>query len=230
MDIDLVIQMPTGLWTSPDSKMLYKSFCLRVGLDKGNTLLDVLLEVDEAGIEELLLVLVDGANLVDLLGTVGTELDAGSEEVDALVLEERGVNEGGLDDALLALSSAQERLGEASTGHGHGEGGGASTVLGLDNLITTELDAVDESVTGLAREGGVVGLGEEGDDGHTGVATNDGDLLAVGVGLLDLGDEARGADNVEGGNTEQALGVVDTSGLENLRDDGDSGVNLRPLI
>lgn len=99
--------------------MLYKSFCLRVRLDEVNTLLDVLLEVNEAGIEKLLLVLVDGANLVDLLGTVGAELDAGSEEVDALVLEERGVDKGGLDDALLALSGAQERLGEASTGHGH---------------------------------------------------------------------------------------------------------------
>jgi hypothetical protein len=210
--------------------MLYKSFCLRVSLDEVNTLLDVLLEVNEAGIEKLLLVLVDGADLVDLLGTVGAELDAGGEEVDALVLEERGVDEGGLDDALLTLSGAQERLGEASTGHGHGEGGGASTVLSLDDLITTELDAVDELVTDLAGDGGVVGLGEEGDDSHTRVTTNDGDLLVAGVGLLDLGDEARGTDNIKGGNTEQALGVVDTSGLENLRDNGDGGVDLRPLI
>jgi hypothetical protein len=62
------------------------------------------------------------------------------------------------------------------------------------------------------------------------VTTNDGDLLVAGVGLLDLGDEARGTDNIKGGNTEQALGVVDTSGLENLRDNGDGGVDLRPLI
>lgn len=207
-----------------------RGFCLRVSLDEVNTLLDVLLEVNEAGIEELLLVLVDLADLVDLLDTVGAELDAGSEEVDALVLEQRGVDEGGLDDALLTLSGAQERLGEASTGHGHGEGGGASTVLSLDDLVTTELDAVDESVPGLTSDGGVVGLGQKGNNGHTGVTADNGDLLAGGVGLLDLGDEARGADNVQGGNTEQALGVVDTSGLVDLGDDGDGGVDLRPLV
>jgi hypothetical protein len=229
MDIDLVIEMPSGV-RNPDPNMLYRRFSSRVGLDEVNTLLDVLLEVDEAGIEELLLVLVDLADLVDLLDTVGAELDAGSEEVDTLVLEQRGVDEGGLDDALLTLGGAQERLGEASTGHGHGEGGGAGTVLGLDDLVTTELDAVDESVTGLTRDGGVVGLRQEGDDGHTGVTADNGDLLAGGVGLLDLGDEARGADNVQGGDTEQALGVVDTSGLVDLRDDGDGGVDLRPLV
>ena len=167
---------------------------------------------------------------MDLLDTVGAKLDAGSEEVDTLVLEQRGVDEGGLDDALLTLSGAQERLGEASTGHGHGEGGGASTVLSLDDLVTTELDAVDESVTGLTSDGGVVGLGQKGNNGHTGVTADNGDLLAGGVGLLDLGDEARGADNVQGGNTEQALGVVDTSGLEDLGNDGDGGVDLRPLV
>ena len=187
---------------------------LRVGLDEVNTLLDVLLQVSQAGIEELLLVLVDLADGVDLLNTVGAELDLGGEEVDALVLVQRGVDEGGLDDTLLALGGVEERLGEAGTGHGHGEGGGAGTVLGLDDLVTTELDAVDESVAGLAGDGGVVGLREQGDDGHTGVATDDGDVLAGGVGLLDLGDEARGTDDIEGGDTEETLGVVDTRALK----------------
>jgi hypothetical protein len=198
----------------------------RVGLDEVNTLLDVLLEVSQAGIEETLLVLVDLADGVDLLNTVGAELDAGSEEVDALVLVQRGVDEGGLDDTLLALGGAEERLGEASTGHGHGEGGGTGTVLGLDNLVTTELDAVDKGIAGLTGDGGVVGLGKQGDDGHTGVATNDGDSLAGGVGVLDLGDEARGTDDVKGGDTKQTLGVVDVAGLVDLGNDGDGGVDL----
>lgn len=207
-------------------------FHLRVGLDKVNALLDVLLQVNQAGIEELLLVLVDLTDRVDLLNTVGAELDLGGEEVDTLVLVQGRLDKGGLNDTLLALGGAEEGLGEAGTGHSHGEGGRASTVLGLDNLITTELDAVDESVAGLARDGGVVGLRQQGNNGHTGVATDDGDLLASRVGLLDLRDEARGADDIEGGDTEQALGVIDTLGLVDLGDDGDGGVDLgeRPLI
>jgi hypothetical protein len=58
------------------------------------------------------------------------------------------------------------------------------------------------------------------------VATNDGDGLAGGVGLLDLGDEARGTDDIKGGDTEETLGVVDTPGLVDLGDDGDGGVDL----
>jgi hypothetical protein len=76
----------------------------------------------------------------------------------------------------------------------------------------------------------VVGLGQKGDDGDTGVTTDDGDLLSGGVGALDLGDEARGADDVQSGNTEEALGVVDAGGLEDLGDDGDGGVDLTGYI
>ena len=163
---------------------------------------------------------------MDLLSTVGAKLDLGGEEVNTLVLEERGFDEGRLNDTLLALGSAEEGLGETGTGHGHGEGGGTSTVLSLDDLVTTELDAVDESVTGLTSDGSVVGLGQKGDDGDTGVTTDDGDLLVGGVGVLDLGDEAGGTDNVQGGDTEETLGVVDTGGLVDLGDDGDGRVDL----
>jgi hypothetical protein len=58
------------------------------------------------------------------------------------------------------------------------------------------------------------------------VATDDGDVLGGGVGVLELGDEARGTDDVEGGDTEEALGVVDALGLEDLGGDGDGGVDL----
>jgi hypothetical protein len=198
---------------------------LRVLSGELDTLGDVALEVREAGIEELLLVLGDLADGVDLLDTVGAELDVGGEVLDALVLVEGRVDEGGLDDVLLALGSLEERLGEAGTSHGHGEGGGTSTVLGLDNLVTTELDALDVAVELLARQV-VAGLGEEGNDGSAGVATDDGDVLGGGVVVLDLGDEAGSADNVEGGDTEEALGVVDALGLEDLGGDGDGGVDL----
>jgi hypothetical protein len=61
---------------------------LRVLLDEFNTLLDVLRKVGNTGIEELLLVFGDFANGVDLLDTVGAELDVGAEVFAALVLVE----------------------------------------------------------------------------------------------------------------------------------------------
>jgi hypothetical protein len=163
---------------------------------------------------------------VNLLNTVGAELNVGSEVLDALVLVEGRVDKGGLNDVLLALGGLEEGLGEAGTGHGHGEGGRASTVLGLDDLVTTELDALDVGVELLAREA-LARLGQKGDDGGTGVTANNGDVLGGGVRVLDLGDEARGADNIEGGDTEQALGVVDTSLLEDLGGDGNGRVDLQ---
>lgn len=193
-----------------------------VGGNKGNTLLNVLLEVDDAGVEEALLGGVDVADGEDLLDTIGAELDAGAEELDTLLLVERGLDKGGLND-LLASGSAEERVRHAGTSHGHGEGGRASTVLGLDDLITTELDTLDELSVGA--EVRVAALAEERDNGDTGVATDNGDVLVLGVSVLDLGDEAAGADNVEGGDTEEGLGVVDTGVLEDLGADGDGRVD-----
>jgi hypothetical protein len=71
----------------------------------------------------------------------------------------------------------------------------------------------------------VVGLGEKGNNGDTRVSSNDGNLLVGGVGVLDLRDEAGSTDDVEGGDTEEALGVVDTLGLEDLGGDGDGRVD-----
>ena len=57
------------------------------------------------------------------------------------------------------------------------------------------------------------------------MAADDGDLAFVGVGAGDFGEEACGADDVEGGDAEDAAGVVDTSLLQDLGDDGDGGVD-----
>lgn len=202
---------------------------LRVALDEVNTLLDVLLQVNESSLEELLLVGGDVADGEDLFGTVGAELNPGGEEVDALVLVERALDKSGLDDALLTLGSLEEGLGETGTSEGHGEGSGTSAILGLDDLVTTKLNTVDELVTGSAVEVGVVGLGEEGNDGDTRVTTDNGDDLVGGVGVLELGDEARSTDDVKSGDTEETLGVVDTLGLVDLGDDGDGRVDLSTL-
>jgi hypothetical protein len=125
----------------------------------------------------------------------------------------------------VALGSAEERLGEASTSHSHGQGSRTGTALGLDNLVTTELDALDVGVKLLALEV-VAGLAEQRNDGSTAVATDDGDVLVGGVAALQLRDEARGTDDIEGGNTEETLGVVDALGLEDLGGDGNGRVDL----
>lgn len=59
------------------------------------------------------------------------------------------------------------------------------TILGLDDLITTELDSLDEVselLTALLNDGStVLLLGEKRDDGDTGVTTDDGDVDVLGV-------------------------------------------------
>jgi hypothetical protein len=94
----------------------------------------------------------------------------------------------------------------------------------LHNLVTTELHALDVGGELITLEL-VAGLAEERDDRLAGVASHDDDLLVGWVGALDLGDEAAGADDVEGGHAEELLWVVDTGGLEDLGGDGDGAVD-----
>ena len=195
----------------------------RVGGNESNTFLNVLLQVSNASLHELLLSSIELADRLDLSNTLRAQNNLGAEEVNALILVERRLNERGLGDALLALDSAENGVSHAGTSHSHGESGGTGTVLGLDDLVTTELNTVDELSVG--GQVGVVGLGEERDDGGTRVSTDDGDALILGVGVFDLADEAGSTDNVEGGDTEEELGVVDASSLEDLLADGDGGVD-----
>lgn len=142
---------------------------------------------------------------MDLLNTVGAELDVGSKVLNTLLGEDIRLDEGGLDNVLLAGDGGlEEGVGEAGTSESHGEGGRAGSVLGLDDLVTSELDAVGQSLDLLLGEG-VAGLGEEGDDGDARVATDDGDLGILSRDLLDLRDEAGGTDNIEGGDTEESI-------------------------
>jgi hypothetical protein len=191
--------------------------------------LDVLAQVSQAHIEELLLVVGDLSNRVNLLHTVGAELDVGGEVLASLILVQGRVDECRLNDVLLALSSLKQALSKARTSHSHGESSGTGTILSLDDLVTTELYAAD--VLGELFLGEVEArLAEEGNNGGTRVAANNGYVLVGRVGVAELGDEARGTDNVEGGHTEEALGVIDTLGLENLGGDGNGGVDLEPLV
>ena len=167
----------------------------------------------------------DLANWVDFLNSRRSKLNRGSEELNTLVLVERALDERGLNDTLLALCSLEEALRKAGTCHSHRESGRSGTTLCLDDLVTTELDTLNVGVT-LGTFEVVTSLGEERNDSRTGVTTNDCDVLGGRVSALDLRDEARRADNIEGGDTEEALGVVDTLRLEDLSSDGNGRVDL----
>ena len=200
-----------------------------------NTLGNVALEAGVASLEKLLLSSVGRSdNVLSLLDTILAELDGDGEVVEASLLSDgvatgdtRDVDERRLDDAGLALGGLDDLLGKAEAGVGHGEGGGSGTVLGLDDLVATELDAVDESIElVLGDVDGGLGLAEQRDDGLAGVATNDGD---DGLGRVPLAsnalDEGLGADNVEGGDTEELLGVEDAGLGEDLGGNGHSAVD-----
>ena len=183
----------------------------RSSSNKGLALLDVLLELGQARVNQRLLIRRDLANGVDLFNTVRAKLDIAREEVDAVrLLVERVLDESRGDDALLAANGAQQCVGEDSCGVCHGKGRGAGTILGLDNLITTVLDTVDQLGVVLALDGSAeLRLGEEGNDGHTGVATNNRDGGGCRVSLArDLREEAGSADDIERGDTvEEKRGV-----------------------
>ena len=68
-------------------------------------------------------------------------------------------------------------------------------------------------------------MGEKWHNGDTRVTSDNNDVLVYGVGALDLADEARRAHNIEGGNTEETLRVVDTSLLEDLSNNGNGTVD-----
>lgn len=193
---------------------------------------------------------------MDLLDTLGTELDIGRKVLDTLGLVQGGLDKGRLDDAGLAVEGSDERVGESGASYmlaegkhlmsrltvTHGEGGRSGTSLGLDNLcgsahrrcyeatqvrtVTTKLDPVNESLVLLALDvGTLASLAQKRDNGDTGVSTDDSDVDVLGVGVLDLAEESRGSDDVEGGDTEESLLVEDTSLLEDLGEDRDGRVD-----
>jgi hypothetical protein len=96
--------------------------------------------------------------------------------------------------------------------------------LGLDDFVTTELDTVGESIKLLLGEL-LTSLGEKGNNGDTGVTTDDSDIDVLGVLTLNFRDEAGSTDNIKGSDTEKTLGVIDTVLLENLSEDRDGGVD-----
>lgn len=113
------------------------------------------------------------------------------------------------------------------TGESHGQGGRASAILGLDDLVTTKLDTVDQVLVLVARnrDAGLDST-EDGDNGLARVSTNNGDSkLRAGLLAGDLSNKGLSTNDIKGGDTEESLGVEDALGLQNLGGDGDCRVD-----
>lgn len=177
----------------------------RLSLGESLAFGNVALELGDGRIDQALLVGADLTHRVDLGHALGAQLHIRGKVLNVLARKHVRLDKRGLDHTLLASDRGlEERVGEARAGKCHGQGGGAGTVLGLDDLVAAKLDALGQSLNLGVREG-VAGLGEQGDDGHARVTANDGDLGLVGRDLLDLRDKARGADDIKSGDAEKTV-------------------------
>lgn len=110
----------------------YRQFFENLSLNEALALLNVLLQVSNALVDKVLLVVGGLTDGEDLLNTVGTKLNVGSEELNTLVSVDRGLNEGGLNNTLLALAGLEKAVSETGTSESHGESSRSSTVLGIN--------------------------------------------------------------------------------------------------
>lgn len=163
-----------------------------------------------------------------------TKLDGDGEVIDACsfgngitTFDTWQIHKGVFNDTLLTLGGLQKRLCESESGVGHGEGGRTRAILGLDDFIASKLNSVHQSIELVGRNvDGRLGQAEEWHNGVTRMTTDNGDVEFAGVFLSnDASDESLGTDDVKGGDTEQLLGVEDTSLLEDLGSDRDCRID-----
>ena len=224
----LVIRATVNVQPSTHSSPLssYTSIppLIHILLHPALTFLNVALQIHQALVEQTLLIIRNLANRVDLLHAVRAKSNVRRKVGATLVLVKRRVDEGGLNDALLALRRFEQGLREASTSHSHRKRSRALAILRLYDLITAKLHTVHVFIELLALEF-VPRLAKQRHDCLAGMTANDGDVLVRGIGVLELGDEAGGADDVEGGDAEELLGVVDAFALEDFGGDGNGAVD-----
>ena len=115
-----------------------------------------------------------------------------SREVFGLCL--LGANVGAFDDSLFSVQGTDQRESEAGSSHGHRQSGWSAASLGLNNFRTSflkltsisysvskpnwlrvYLDTLSKSFQLISGERNTrLALGNKGDDGHSGVTTDDG--------------------------------------------------------
>ena len=161
----------------------------------GTHLGDAFLKLRKRSLDKPLLVLVDTPNREDLLNTVHAQLNWDRKICEILsnltlnlctsLSVSSQVDITRSNDPLLAVQRPQDLSCKLGPSVRHTKGSTPGTILGLDDLISTKLDAVCKSFDGfllyaaygaiLGYENRVGGLGEEGDDGDAAVASNDRD-------------------------------------------------------
>lgn len=194
-------------------------------MGKFYTLGDVSFKLSNSFADEALLKGSNFSNFMDFLDTLGSELNIGGEERNSLLGEEGAFNKGGLDDVFLPRKSFEEAESESGAGKSHRQGGTTLSVLGLDNFVTTKLNTVGEGFELFVVKLKTLDLGKEGNNGGTGVATDDRNLNILGVFLHLFGDESRGANNIKGSHAKETASIVYIVLLEDFSNDGDSGIN-----
>jgi len=163
--------------------------------------------------------------LLDL--AVSAEEKWGGEVVDVDTGEVLGLDVGALDD-FLAVHGSDDGIGESSGGVGHREGGRSATGLGLDDFGSSVLDSLGEGGDLLSVErvdaAGGLDLGENWDNGDSGVTSDDWDVDVVGVLGSEDGDELVGTDDIESGDTVDS-GSINAELLVDLGGDGNGRVD-----
>lgn len=114
------------------------------------------------------------------------------------------------DDALLTLDRPEERISKLGGSVSHTERRAPCAVLSFYDFVASILNPVHERLPLLAALRHCFARGrlrEEGHDGDARVTAHDGDRRVKRVCAGDAGEEARGTDDVEGGDTEELPGV-----------------------
>lgn len=129
-------------------------------------------------------------------------------------------------DNVLAALGGQTVVGESGGGESHREGSTSGSGLGFNNLGTGILNPGGQSFGGLGIETHAWGgLTDDWDDGDSGVATDDWNILVGNVVSGFFGDESLGSNNIQSGDSEDFVWVVDSELFVDLSGDWDGGVD-----
>jgi len=204
---------------------LNPSMEVKVSLHLGNevfTLLDACLEFRDSSGQQTSLIVTELAQAEVLLQTILPKEDRGGEV--GCVSDVRS-DVGTLSDAGLSIEGFDHGESKPSPSIGHGQGGTASSGLGLHHLSTSVLNPGSEGFKHILGEGNAGGaLGDEGDDGDASMSTNNRALNMGWVQTLHAANEGIGSDDIKGGDTKDVSWVL-TSLLVNLCSNGDCAVH-----
>lgn len=163
--------------------------CIYLFVGKVDPLLDLCLQIGQHLVEPSLFVVGDLAVSQDLGDAIGSEFAGGGKEGS---VGDGGLDKGTLDNVIGSVHGLQDLVGEQVSGVCHGKSGGSGTGLGLDDLVSSELGAIGNGGE-LVVVGGISGnLGEEGQDGDSGVSSNHGDIDFRGIASGGSADERVG--------------------------------------